>query len=79
MDYVDLIKWELETCWISGKEAAGGLYGPEVHNQCLRLLKEEGMNPITSDWNFERYDCKRFAKPDEKGDVILDYCITLEK
>lgn len=79
MAYVDLTERDLGTCWVYGKEATEELYGPEVHNQCIRLLKEEGMNPTAANWSFERYHCKRFTKPDEKGNVILDYCITLEE
>ena len=30
------------------------------------------------DWCFERYNCPRFTTPDEKGNVILDYGISIE-
>lgn len=79
MDFADLPKGDLGTCWIYGKESTGELYGPDVHNQCVRLLKEEGMTPAKKGWCFERYHCSRFSNPDEKGNVILDYCFYLEE
>jgi len=79
MEYADIPKGDLGTCWIYGKESTGELYGPEVHSQCIRLLKEEGMAPTEKGWCFERYHSTRFTECDKKGNVILDYCVYLDE
>ena len=37
--------------------------------------QERGWTP--SGWFLERYNCPRYTVPDEKGNVILDYCAYL--
>jgi hypothetical protein len=32
-----------------------------------------------NDWCFERYNCPRYTMPDNNGNVILDYGISIEK
>jgi len=64
-------------CYIYGKEDTGELYGIEPHNKCLEALKEKNYK-IKDPCAFERYNCPRFTTPDEKGNVILDYCFFLE-
>jgi hypothetical protein len=32
-----------------------------------------------NDWCFERYNCPGFTTPDNNGNVILDYGISIEK
>ena len=32
-----------------------------------------------NDWCFERYNCPRFTSPDNNGNIILDYGISIEK
>ena len=64
----------LGVCWIYGPE-------PEVHDpigQCVGALAQAGMEIIPDGdgamWSFERCQCPRFTTPDDKGNVILDYC-----
>lgn len=71
---VDFPASSLGTCWICGKEW-------EVHGaigQCGPALAEAGIQ-VRADgdgtvWSFENGLCPRFTTPDEKGNVILDYC-----
>ncbi len=73
-DYIDFPHQNLGVCWIYGKE-------DEVHGlipQCEEKLISSGMK-IKSDehgylGHFERDQCPRFTTPDEKGNIILDYC-----
>lgn len=41
-------------------------------------IKDEGMDIIGEEdgsfWDFERYQCPRWTTPDEKGNIILDFC-----
>lgn len=71
---IDFPKSSLGTCWIYGREE-------EVHGSvgnCWKALQSEGFE-ISTDENgversFENCLCPRFTTPDEKGNVILDYC-----
>lgn len=70
---IDFKNLDLGTCWIYGTE-------DEVHNtgECLGKLRENGMT-VWKDatggvWSFENCLCPRFTAPDDKGNVILDYC-----
>ena len=70
IDFKDL---SLGTCWIYGKEN-------EVHDAsaCKQKLAENGIE-IWQDkkgavWSFEYCVCPRYTTPDEKGNIILDYC-----
>lgn len=63
----------LGVCWIYGIE-------DDVHNtsQCKQRLENEGIE-IKPDkngavWSFENCLCPRYTTPDEKGNIILDYC-----
>ncbi|NMA82638.1 MAG: GyrI-like domain-containing protein [Epulopiscium sp.] len=75
--YVDIPKGDIGTCWIYGREDNGELYGEEPHNMCVSKMIEAGWQVAKGSWFFERYNCPRFTTPDEKGKVILDYCIYL--
>lgn len=73
-DYLDFPKSALGTCWIYGKEE-------EVHGiicQCYEAVRNAGMEiSVDADGvekSFENGLCPRFTVPDEKGNVILDYC-----
>lgn len=74
---VDFPAAGLGTCWI---------YGPEddVHDAspCLPKLEAQGMRLWRDErggaWSFENCLCPRFTTPDEKGNVILDYCWYVE-
>lgn len=78
LDYIDFSQQNLGVCWIYGKEN-------EVHSlvpQCAKKLIAAGMK-IKSDkygyiGHFERDQCPRFTTPDEKGNIILDYCYFVE-
>ena len=74
LDYIDFPAQNLGVCWIYGKEN-------EVHGlipQCEDKIVSAGMQ-VQSDKHglagfFERDQCPRFTTPDEKGNVIIDYC-----
>ena len=75
---VDFKGLDLGTCWIYGKEN-------EVHDtsQCYAKLTESQMTVWKDEsgavWSFENCLCPRYTTPDEKGNVILDYCCFIEK
>jgi len=75
MDFRDV---SLGTCWIYGKEK-------DVHNvgACKQALTENGMTIWKDEsgavWSFENCVCPRYTTPDEKGNVILDYCYFINK
>ena len=60
----------LAVCYLYGREDSGELYA--MHDACLAAWAAQGWEP--RDWFLERYNCPRFTTPDEKGNVILDYC-----
>jgi hypothetical protein len=77
-DFVDITEGDIATCWIYGKEANGELYGLEPHNMCMDKIANQGWKLQDNPWLFERYNCPRFTTPDEKGNVILDYCVYIK-
>lgn len=60
--------------WIKGQDDAR-LYA--MHEACMRAFKQDGMQPAPDAWYIERYACPRFTQPDENGEVILDYMVSL--
>jgi hypothetical protein len=76
--YVDIPKGDIGTCWIYGREDNGEIYGMEPHNLCMSKIAEAGWQLAKDPWFFERYNCPRFTTPDDKGNVILDYCVYLQ-
>lgn len=73
-EHLDFPKANLGTCWIYGGEQ-------ETHaavSQCRKALLDVGIEIITdgdgAEISFENCLCPRFTTPDEKGNVILDYC-----
>ncbi len=77
-EYIDFPAVGLGTCWIYGKEN-------EVHGaigQCKALVEGIGAklwkDADGAEWSFENGLCPRFTTPDEKGNVILDYCYFVE-
>lgn len=77
-DYIDFPAVGLGTCWIYGKEN-------EVHGtigKCRASVESIGLtiwkDAEGSEWSFENGLCPRFTTPDEKGNVILDYCYFME-
>lgn len=72
-DHMDFASGNLGVCWIYGKEG-------EVHNtsSCRKALEDQNMEIIPyrdgAVLSFENCICPRYTTPDEKGNVILDYC-----
>lgn len=72
-DSIDFPAGSLATCWIYGTEkSVHGVKGKKA------ALAEAGIE-ISADaegaiWSFENCLCPRYTTPDEKGNVILDYC-----
>ena len=77
-DYVDIEPLEYAICYLYDKENSNNFYTMDTHNKCLEQLKALGLKRKENDWCFERYNCPRFTTPDEKGNVILDYAISIE-
>ena len=77
-DFVDIEPLDYAVCYLYDKEGSDAFYAMETHNMCLEELKSLGLKRKEDDWCFERYNCPRFTTPDEKGNVILDYAISIE-
>ncbi len=63
------------TAWIQGKDEPA-LY--EMHDACMAAFTQKGWKIAKDAWYIERYSCPRFTQPDENGEVILDYVVSLE-
>ena len=76
--YIDFANVNLGTCWIYGKEN-------EVHDTsaCKQKLADNGIELWKDEngavWSFENCLCPRYTTPDEKGNIILDYCYFVKK
>ena len=77
-DYVDIEPKEYAVCYLYDKENSGDFFTMDTHNMCLEELKTLGLKRKEDDWCFERYNCPRFTTPDDNGNVILDYAITID-
>ena len=77
-DFVDMEALEYAVCYLYDKEDSGDFYTMETHEMCLDELKALGFKRKEDNWCFERYNCPRFTTPDEEGNVILDYGISIE-
>ena len=75
---VDIPATEYAVCYLYGSPDSGELFDYAAHEQCLALLKEQGLQRKEDDWCFKRCSCPRFTTPDEQGKVILDYGISIE-
>ncbi|MDR1670058.1 MAG: hypothetical protein LBR76_08875 [Oscillospiraceae bacterium] len=75
---VDIPASAAAVCWVYGGSAAE-VSGLEAHSLCLAEIAKRGYARKEDDWCFEMYNCPRFTDPDEKGNIILDYAITLER
>ena len=72
--FLDFPAASLGICLIYGEE--GATHGKA--GECAPKLAEEGIQ-VTPDengaiWSFENCVCPRYTTPDDKGNVILDYC-----
>lgn len=76
--YVDMEPLDYAVCYLYDKEGSGEFYSMDTHNMCLEELKAHNLRRKEDDWCFERYNCPRFTTPDEGGNVILDYAISIE-
>ena len=76
-EYEDIPALNIATAWIYGNETNGELYGLDVHNMVVAEAHKHGLIRKNEDWCFERYNCPRFTDPDDNGNVILDYCISI--
>ena len=72
--FIDFPETYFGVCWIYGKES-------DTHRltaYCAQALKHEGIEIMSDEngavWSFENCTCPRFTTPDERGNVILDYC-----
>lgn len=77
-DSVDIPPTEYAVCYLYGKPDNGELFDRPAQDQCLAALKEQGLRPKEGGWSFQRCNCPRFTTPDEQGNVILDYGISIE-
>lgn len=77
-DFVDMEPLEYAVCYLYGNEQDPELYSMQTHELCLEAIKQRGLKRKEDDWCFERYNCPRFTTPDEKGNVILDYALSIE-
>lgn len=77
-DSVDLPPMEYAVCYLYGSPESGELFGLEAHNHCLAALREQGLHRKEGDWCFQRCNCPRFTTPDEQGNVVLDYGLSVE-
>ena len=78
-EFIDIEPMDYGVCYLYEKENSGEFYTIDTHNRCLEELKAHGMKRKEDDWCFERYNCPRFTTPDEKGNVVLDYGLAIEK
>ena len=74
---VDMEPLDYAVFYLYGGEKDGEFYSIDTHNRCLEELKAHGLKRKEDDWCFERYNCPRYTTPDEKGNVILDYGISI--
>lgn len=77
-DSADMPETEYAVCYLYGRQETGELFDCDAHERCLAALKEQGLCPRENGWCFQRCNCPRFTTPDEQGNVILDYGISIE-
>lgn len=77
-EYVDIKPMEYAVFYLYDRDGSEAFYTMDTHMMCLEELKAQGMKRKEDDWCLERYNCPRFTTPDEEGNVILDYLISIE-
>lgn len=65
--------------YIYGTESDGDIYGKKATIPIYDALVKAGYTVPKRGYEFERYNCNRFTKPDKDGKVILDYGIYIEE
>ena len=78
-EYVDIEPLNYAVFYLYGRENSSEFYTMETHDICLEELKAHNLKRKEDDWCFERYNCPRFTTPDEDGNVILDYAVSIEE
>lgn len=78
-EYIDIAPLNYAICYLYDKENSSDFYTMATHNMCLEELKARNLKPKEDQLCFERYNCPRFTTPDERGYVILDYAISIER
>lgn len=78
-DCVDIEPREYAVFYLYDKDNSKDFYTMDTHVMCLEELKALGLKRKEDDWWFERYSCPRFTTPDEEGNVILDYAVSIEE
>lgn len=78
-EYIDIEPMDYALCYLYDKEGSEDFYTMDTHNMCIEELKAHGFKRKEDEWCFERYNCPRFTTPDENGNVILDYAISIER
>ena len=75
--YKDFSAFNLGVFWVYGKEEQVMQIPANTH-KCLDKIAEEGMeffyDKDNAAWEVRRYQCPRYTTPDEKNNIILDYC-----
>ncbi len=75
---LDFCELAFGTCFIYGKES-------EVHDTsaCRGEIEKLGLEVYRDGdgcvWSFENCTCPRYTTPDDKGNIILDYCYFVKK
>lgn len=77
-DFADTDPMSYAVYFLYGSEQSGELFGLERHNMCLEDLKAREITRFEDNWCIERCNCPRFTTPDEHGNVVLDYLISVE-
>ncbi len=77
-DFADVESMSYAVYFLYGNEQSGELFGLDRHNMCLEDLKARGLTRFEDNWCIERCNCPRFTTPDEHGNVVLDYLISVE-
>ncbi len=78
-EYVDIEPLNYAVFYLCGKENSSEFYTMDTHNMCLEALKTHNLKRKENDWCLERYNCPRFTAPDENGNVIFDYALSIER
>lgn len=78
-EYQDIPEGDIGVCYLYGNPDSGELYSMQAQKACWEKFKEKGWSLSRSAWCFERYNCPRYTQPDDKGKVILDVCVYLDK
>ena len=75
---MDFPAQNLGICWIYGND----IQFYKILEECKQKIKDEGLElhyqNDGSYWALERDCCPRYTTPDEKGNIIADYCFFIK-